>query len=406
MAENPAGEEKKTFGTAVKAGIPVAANFNFQKPADGGGVANDDTANKGNEGEGAAAATTTAKDGETTNTNTDNKGGGEPNSSTGNQSPAKIDPPAAGELTEDQLKAYFEKRGIPFESMDSLKAKMTAVPPAKELTPEEKEKVAQEKKQKIVNEHLSRKGTVEQFAAFEKIAAAENKKELGLEKEISDLVKEGFSKEKAQELAKERYFQFTDEEIEAIEKPEEKAEAIKLREAGLKKLERKGAYLQNTAKDYLDILAKDLDEKDADAKKLEQHTSKVEDAIKKYERKTKLEIGQADDQKIDPIDFEYSDTALTSAKALLSNRSEFEKQLLTKDGHVNLDFILPHLVKSFSMDEAVKKSYLVAQDRTVEQFKSKFGTNLPIFGGPKKTNGTPGKITARGEPKVFVPVKT
>lgn len=308
------------------------------------------------------------------------------------------------ELTNEQLKAYFEKQGIPFESVDKLKETLNKpAPPTNEETEEQKSKAAIEREQRIINEHLSRKGTVEQFTTFKNIISSE-KKELGLKKEIEDLVANGIPAEEATELANERYFQLTDEQIEAIEDPATKTKALKQREIGLKKLENKGEYVQKTAKLYLDILEKSLADQDAEKQKVEQHASTVEAAIKNFQRKEKLELGQiAEGQDIAPIDFEYSDTALTSAKELLYDAAKLDQNLFTKDGGVNIDFILPHIVRSFSMPEAIKKAYLVATDRAVEEVKATFSSTPPKLGGTGKPTGTPGKLVSVGERQVFRP---
>lgn len=308
------------------------------------------------------------------------------------------------ELSNEQLKAYFEQQGIPFESIDKLKEKLsTPASPAAPLTDEQKAKIEKEKEDRIVNAHLARNGTVEQLATFKSVIAAA-KKDLGLQKEIEDLVADGFSKEKAEEMAKDRYFQYTDEEIAAIDDEEMKKETIKKREIGLKKLENKGGYLQQRAQGYLKILEKELEAADAEKIKMEQHSSKVEDAIKKFQRKEVLKLGELDGVEIPSIDFEYSDTALNSAKELLRDGAKFDEQLFNNEGELNIDFILPHLVKSFSMDEAVKKSYLTGQDRAVEKFQSKFGATPPPLGGNgKPKGGTPGKIVGVGERQVFKP---
>lgn len=407
MPENETPEVK-----IASAGKPVAAKVDFNQQLQTGVVG--DAGNNNGEGEkdtkGAAAASAADAN---TNVNTDagkvdagkKDDVKQPEGSTGNAGGTKSDSTPPAELTEDQLKAFFEKQGIKYEGLDSLKTKLAAQTPEAELTPEQKEKLAQQKEKRILDEHLSRdKATVEQFTMFKQVIAAD-KKALGFEKEISDLVAEGFTKEKAETLAKERYFQFTDDEINAIEDKDEKADAIRQRDLGLKKLERKGAYIQKAAKDYLDILEQDVKEKDAEAKSMEIHTSNVEDAIKKFERKMKLELGQVKDQNVDPIDFEVPDSAITSTKELLSNRSDFEKKLLTKDGHINLEFLLPHFIKSFAMDSAVKEGYLVAQDRAINHIKTTFGSGIPELGGGQQQTGKPGseKIATYGKPKVGTP---
>lgn len=370
--------ETKNPGNIVSMGIPQKMDVNVPRevaPVEKEGAA----AQQSNE-----AATTAAPNANETTTANE----------------TKLDTPI--ELTDEQLKAYFEKQGIAFDSMDKLKEKLNYTPPENVPTEEQKLKAATERENRMVAEHLSRKGTVEQFSTLKNIVASD-KKALGMAKEVEDLVAEGFTPERAAELANERYFQLTDEQIEEIDDDESKKQATKQREVGLKKLEKKGAYLQTTAKSYLDTLAKDLEYRDAEKIKLEQHTSNVEDAIKKFQRKEQLLMGQIDGQDIAPIDFEFPEKALTSAKEILSDRAKFEQNLLTNDGSVNLDFILPHLIRSFAFTESAKIGLLTGQDRSVAKFKSTFSETKPTLGGPTKTNGTPGKITGFGEKQVFRP---
>lgn len=376
-------EDSKVPGKIVSAGIPTRLEVVIPQVVEPTVAANENNGEGELTDEQKAAASTAA-------------------ATTATTTPA----PDPSEPTEDQLKAYFLKQGIQFDGIDKLKEKLTTPTTEPTLTEEQKEKAAIEKEQRIINEHLSRKGTVEQFTTFKNIVAAD-KKALGLQKEVEDLVASGFSPEEATELANERYFQLTDEQIEGIEDKDAKAKAIKQREVGIKKLENKGAYLQNSAKSYLDILSKSLAEQDAEKTKMEQHTSKVEDAIKNYQRKEQLVLGQIiEGQDIAPIDFEYSDTALNSAKELLIDAAKLDQNLFTNDGGVNLDFILPYIVKANSLNEAVKKSYLTAQTRTIDEFQAKFSSTPPKLGGNGKSTGTPGKLTGFGERQVFRPTAT
>lgn len=391
MAENEAAEVKAPV--VSKAGTPVASPFPFPKPAVVGGEENGNENNNGVETKTPPAATPAAKV-ENSNENKDDKGG-EQNSSTGNNQPA--------EPTEDQMRSWFEKNGIPFETVDALKEKVTAKPPTKELTPEEKIKVEKDKEHRVLSEFLAEKdATVEKFAALKQVIAAD-KKILGFEKEVTSLVGEGFTAEEARELAKERYYQFTDEEINALEDEGEKARHIKLRDAGTKKLERKGDYLQKGTKEYLNIIEQKIADKDADIALVEQHASNVEAAIKKYERKQTIDMGQVEDQKIDPIGFEVPESAITSAKEIIGDLPTLKKNLLTETGHVNLDFILPHIVKSLAFDAVAKTGYLEGQDRSVKQFKAKFGSNMPTLGATQNGNNGKGKVVTAGKPVVGRP---
>lgn len=321
------------------------------------------------------------------------------------ETPVTTDAPPAT-IPEDQLKAFFESQGIAFEGIDKLKEKLAgtpATPPTTELTDEQKEQIKVEKEKRLIDAHLSNKGTVEQFTSFKNIIAGD-KKELGLRKEIEDLVAAGIPQEEATQLANERYFQLTDEQIAAIDDETLRAKAVKQKEIGSKKLENKGAYIQKFAESYLTTLEKGLAEKDAEKTKMEQHSSTVEDAIKKYSRKQTLNLGQnPEGQDIAPIDFEFSETALNSAKEVLIDAAKLDANLFTNDGGVNLDFILPYIVKANSLEEAVKKTYLTATDRAIETMKSTFSSTVPSLGKQNNGKGRAGVLTGAGQPEVFRP---
>lgn len=383
----------------VSAGKPVAFSP-FKKPDANGAQQNSGQPNEsGKQAEGAAAAASNNDGGAGGNNNAgaaDNKN--KPDAGAGSANTADI--------PEDQLKAFFEKQGIQYEGIDSLKAKLTTKAPetTSEPTPEQKEKLAQEKERRIFEKHTARKGTVEQLAAFKSILSAD-KKVLGMEKEITDLVAAGWSKEEATDLAKERYFQYTDEEINAITDPDDKKRHEKQREVGNKKLENKGAYIQKQSSDYLKILEDDLAEDDAEARFSDQHSSKVEDALKKYQRKQTLDIGKLGEQEVGSFDYEVSESILEQAKGMLKDRGALNKLLLTQDGQINVDFLLPHLVNSLSLQEAVKKTYQTAQSRAIDELKATFGEKPPTAGSAKTQKGDAGKVVSVGKPRVFVPVR-
>lgn len=387
MAEPTKVGETQTFTTPAKAGKPEAYTPKFN---DGGEMIYQPQNNNG-----ATAAPNDDKDkGKNANAGADN-----PTNNNGEQ--GKTDPPINTDISDDQLRSWFEKQGIPFETVDSLKTKLTAAPP-KELTPEEKEKVESAKNKRLLDEHLSDpKRTVEEFAAIPKILSAD-KKILGVEKEMRELLADGYTKEAAETTIKERYYQYTDEEINATEDNDEKEQMIKERTLGNKKLERKGEYIQNQVKLHLNNLEQNLAEKDAETVFMGKHTSTVEDAIKKFQRKQTFELGKNVDEKdIPPIDdFEVSETALASAKEVLSDYTGFKNKLLTKEGHVNLDFILPILVNHFSVNEAVKKAYLTSQNRAIAYVKGQFGSNIPVLGSQQNEKGIPGKLVRAGKPEV------
>ena len=396
----PAADAKQPeAGKIVSAGRPEAMTVTRNTPAPGSDVIptgknlNKPDDNPNGDAKGAA----------------DNKGGA-------TTKDAKVDPPADDkpkgdankpvEIPEDQLKAYFESIGVKYEGKDALISKLNAPAPAAELTPEQKEKAAKERESRLADRHIKSGKPLDQLTAMRTIIAAKPL-ELGLEIEVNDLVKTyGVTKEKAAELAKDRYFQYTDEEIEAISDKEDKEDAIKRREIGTKKLERKGTYNQKTAQGYLDTLSKSIDDEDAEKVHAKQHGEKLEAAVKAYQRKQPLKIGQIDENlTVDDVDFAVGEAAMAQAKELLGDRGKFDNNLLTTDDHLNLDFLLPHLIRSLSFDDAVKEAYKAGNQRAVDFVKGKFGSDIPPLGGEKKETGTPGKVVTAGKPEVFRPVR-
>src|SRR5688500_12155134 len=110
-------EEKQQQPVVAKAGSPVRADLPIQKSVE---VKSEDQP--------------PANGIEAKNNTPENKGDGN-----GTQAAATITP-AAGEISEDALKAYLEKQGITYEGMDKLKEKLTVKPVAAAPTDEEKQK--------------------------------------------------------------------------------------------------------------------------------------------------------------------------------------------------------------------------------------------------------------------------
>lgn len=322
----------------------------------------------------------------------------------GADDPTKRTPPAdkkdvsqpADEPTEEQLKKYFEKNGIAYDGLETLKSKLAPAP--KEKTEEEKKAEATAKEQRLLAAHMARGGTIEQFTNFQQLAAADPKV-LGLTKAQSDLVKEGFTPEQAEHIIKQIHLQYSEEEI-ADFTPEQKALAEKQAAYGLKKQENRGKYLQNTAKSYLDSLDKEISEQDAEKAKAAEHTSKVEDALKNFSRKQTLQLGEYDGQKLDPVEFNVPDEVIQKVSEILKDPANLQKQLYNEDGSLNLNFLIPNLVASVSRENAVKTAYLTGGDKQVEAFKATFGETKPELGGQKKTKRT-GQIVGYGQPEVI-----
>jgi hypothetical protein len=252
------------------------------------------------------------------------------------------------EITDDIFLAELEKRtGYKPESLDTIKEKLNYQKPGPEPTSEEKDKAAKAFEKRMLDIHIANGNSPEQYTLLKQLANGDLK-EISLNQTKAELKEAGFSDEKIQEIIKERYFQIDESEIELAEDDDQKELLKKKKEFGTKKLESRAAHIQKTAKSHIDSLAKSVNDLDAESKRMEQHTSKVEDAIKNYQRKQTLELGKVDDTDIPPIEDEIPEETLNEVKEILKDPVKFEQQLFTKDGDVNIDFILPHLVRSAS----------------------------------------------------------
>lgn len=304
--------------------------------------------------------------------------------------------PAPADLTEEQLKAYFEKQGIAYDGLENLKTKLT---PAKEKTAEEIKADAAVKEQRLLAAHLARGGTTANFVELQKIVAGDAK-QLGLAKEQEKLLKEGFTQEQATEMVRLMHLQYTPEEIAELE-PEQIAAIEKKAAYGLKKQEDRGKRLQNTAKSYLDSLEEEISEQDADKAKAIQHASKVEAALKAFQRKQTLQLGEYDGHKLDPVEFDVSDEIIQKVSEILKDSATLKKSLINDDGSFNLDFLIPNIVASVSRETAVKTAYLTGGTKQVEVLKATFGEKIPDLTKTRKTNGVSGKIVSAGQPTVM-----
>jgi len=315
-----------------------------------------------------------------------------------------IDQPApAVEISDEQFLTEIEKRtGSKFENFDTVKEKLTYQPPPPAPTDTEKEESNKQLQKRMLEVHLNGGGKIEDFTRLSAIAKADLK-ELSHNKAVIELKEAGFTDDQAKEIMKERYFQLDDNDIELEEDEDKKAFLKKSKDVFSKKLDTKASHIQQQAKSYIDSLTKAVQDSDAEKKRMEQHTSNVEDAIKNYQRKQTLELGKVDDTDIPPIEHEVPEDALTEVKELLKDPVKFEQLLFNKEGDVNLDFIIPHLVRSTSYKNAIKHSYLVGGTRQVEHFEAAFGSSVPNLGGQPKPDNTVGKPVRRGKSEFVAP---
>lgn len=307
------------------------------------------------------------------------------------------------ELSDEQFLAEVEKRtGVKSENIDGIKEKLTYTKPGPDPTEAEKEQAAKNFEKRMLDVHIASGKTPEQYTLLKSIANGDLK-ELSHNKAVAELKEAGFNEAEIKEAMKARYFQIDDAEIELEDDEEKKAFLKKSKEVFTKRLDTKAAHIQSQAKSYIESLTSQVNESDAEKKRMEQHTSNVEDAIKSYQRKQTLELGKVDDIEIPPIDLEVPESALDEVKELLKDPEKLENLLYNKDGNINLEFLLPHLVRSASYKNVVKHGYLTGGTRQVEHFESIMGKSVPTLGGVKPPDSSKGAVASKGKSTFVAP---
>lgn len=305
------------------------------------------------------------------------------------------------ELTDDQLKELLNKKGITFDSFENLKKKAEYTPPAAEPTDEDKKKLNSELDKKLLELHIKRGGDLKGFAALKSVGESDPKT-LGLDKIKSDLLLDGFPADEVDSVIKKMHLNVSDEELAEMGE-EERKKIEKERAFGEKKLQNRGLYLQNTAKSYIETLKQELQEQETEKQKMEQHTAKAVDAIKNFQRKQTLVLGERDGVQLSPVEYDVQDEVLTEVLDIIKDPVKFEQNLYTKDGDLNFDFLIPHLVNSVSREKMAKVAFFSGETKAVEHYEAVFGSKPPPLGSNGKPQGTPGKIVSTGKPQAGKP---
>lgn len=299
------------------------------------------------------------------------------------------------QIDETILKAYLESQGIKYESLDKLKEKVNYTAP-KELTEEEKTKAELAKEKRAVDLFVKNGGKIEQYVAIKKIAESDLK-ELSIANTKSELKEAGFSDEKIEQILKDRYYQFDDEEIEQEDDESEKDLKKRLKEYYSKKLENRSAFTKTQAKGILDNLNKAIESEDLEAQKEVEISSKIDDYFKAQPLKLNFEIGEVNGQKIAPVEYEVAESDLAKVQKTLKTPAELNKILFNQDGSLNLPNISNLLIKNAISDSALKAAYHEGGSRQVAIMKTIFPSSASELG----IGGIPKDLTAKKQVASF-----
>lgn len=334
------------------------------------------------------------------------------------EKPAGADnpPPPTPELSDEQLKAFFESKGMKYEGLDNLKEKINYVAPENkpELTEEQKAAAVQAEEKRMLDYYIANGGTIDSFAGLKSILNADLT-ELSIAEITGDMLKNGFTQEEVDSVLKERYYQIKEDEIEqavqSLEQgtDEEDADFAKRQEAykaslqkkiafGASKITGRGTNIKSKAEAIFNGLKEALQAEDLEKQKEVTLQSNVDKALANLPRKFTLQLGKHDDVDIAPIDHEVSDESIASVSALLKDSAQRKQLLYNQDDSLNVDKLAEILVRNAELERVAKLALLEGGTRQVAIIKKTFGSNPQEIGvgGSGRNPVKTGQVTQRG----------
>jgi hypothetical protein len=315
---------------------------------------------------------------------------------------------------DDQVRKYLEAKGIKFDPNLSIeeqikKLSQPATTPPPELTPEQKAKAEEALEQRILNSYIQSGGKVEDYVALKQITAV-NLKDFSLAETKRELKKEGFTDDQIEQVIKERYYQFSDEEIEEYENEDEKNYAKKKRDFGSKKLEKKYAYVKTQAESVLKNLREAVLSQDAEVEQEKKFSSMVDEHSKKLPRKLTFQLGEVNGQALAPVDYDVEDSEINEVVETLKNPEKRQQFFYNTEGDLNLANVAEVMLRNKVLERAIVAAYQTGSTRAVEEVRKTFGGDPHSVGltngagiASSTSTGKKGKLVSAGKPQVAVP---
>lgn len=306
--------------------------------------------------------------------------------------------PQAEELTEDQIKAFFEKKGIAYEGIDKLKEKIEYKPEVP-LTDEQKAEQSKAKEKLLLDAFIKGGGTAEQYVGIKAIAemdVAELSKN-ALKKELKEA---GFNDEKIEEIIKNRYYQFDDEEIEQEEDESDKDFKKRSKEFFANKLANRSLHTKTQAQKILSDLNTALESENLLRQEEVATSAKIDDYFKSIPRKLSFEIGEIEGKALPPVEYDISDSDIAEVQSLLKDSDKRNNFLYNQDGSLNHTNIADVMLRNKYLESALKAAYHQGGSRQVEEFRKVFPAEtahqIGIGGSTTNKNGN-GNIASYGK---------
>lgn len=295
-------------------------------------------------------------------------------------------PKATTELSDEELKAQYEKR----------------FPTQAALTDEEKQKQADAFEKRMLDLYVEGGGKIEEFALLKQVAT-QDLTELSKAELTKELKAIGITDQThIDAIQKERYYQIEQAEIDEIEDEEEKALAQKKFDYGKAKFESKGKALKENAEDFLNNLKEAVNQKDFFTKRENEVSANVDEHFSKLEKKMTLQLGKVDDTDIAPVEYEVPQEVIDKARARLNTTAARKQLLFNTDGSINHTNLADLVLKAelFESGTAAKTAYLTGADREVQKIEKIFpyrSASALGTGTSQQNNGSAGKVAGLGK---------
>lgn len=292
--------------------------------------------------------------------------------------------------TDEQLAKLLESKGITgVKSFDELAQRLSSgagqggsSQQEPELTPEQKLEIERAEEKKMLDVYLASGGTVEQFAAIKQVSAMDVV-ELSKNDAIKELLDAGFSKDEAESIVAERYYQINLDEIEqdddeTDEEFEKRKEKLKKKnEYGLNKFTSRGKRTQENAKAALETLRASIKESESQKREAEELEKKISSKTDGYlataPKKITVELGKGvDESDLPPVQYTVDDSDMEEVRSLLKSTEQRNNLLFTQDGEINVESIAGILLENRNLKKAAKVAYLQGGSDQIAKFRTVF----------------------------------
>lgn len=304
----------------------------------------------------------------------------------------------------DQIKAFFEANGIPWDGdVNALKTKLN---PSQAPTEAEVRAREEAHEKRVLNHYINDLGgKPEDYVALKNLAGtpAEELAHTVLRNEL--MTENGFSQEQAEEIIAQRYFQYSDEDIDLLEDEADKDILRKKRAYGAKQLANRALPHIEQAKAALKELTDAITAQDFLGEQEAKLSSKIDEMLSKTNRKLVFQLGENNGQKIDPIEYNIADADIAEVSGLLKDPAKRQAFFYNPDNSLNLDNVTNVLLRNKYLESALKTAYLTGSTREVETVQKVFPFSNPRdlgVGGAASggSQATTGKFKAAGKPQV------